>query len=146
MRVVHLFLDCANILKPDPDHILIQGLSDYAPAYARMAEAIHAGRPLTVVFRHPTCAAWLRTAQQKHGPERIEVVTISYRGRLAQLWGVEIPAWVTFEAIARSGLLDAPLRAQPGQRFEDVVLKAFYLDSVPDTSSKAVERDADKSG
>ena len=45
MSVVHLYLDCATILKPDPDHILIRGLSDYVPAYARMAEAIHAGPP-----------------------------------------------------------------------------------------------------
>ena len=126
MSTVHLYLDHANILKPAPDHILIRSLSDYVPAYARMAEAIHAGRPLTIVVRHPTCAAWLQTAQEKYGPERVAVEPISHRGRLAELWGVEIPDWVTDEAIARSGLLDVPLRAQPGQRFEDVVLEAFY--------------------
>jgi len=91
-----------------------------------MVEAIHAGRSLTVIVRHPTCAAWLQTAQEKYGPERIEVVTISHRSRLAELWGVEIPDWVTDEAIARSGLLEVPLQAQPEQRFEDVVLEAFY--------------------
>lgn len=53
-------------------------------------------------------------------------MTISHRGRLAELWGVEVPDWVTDEAIARSDLLDVSLQAQPGQRFEDVILEAFY--------------------
>jgi len=126
MGSVQLYLDPAQILKPAPDHILVEGILDYVPAYARMAEALHAGQPLTVVVRHPTCAAWLRAAQDKYGPERIQVQEITCRSRLAELWGVEVPAWVSDDAIARSGLLDVPLQAQPGQRFEDVVLEAFY--------------------
>jgi hypothetical protein len=47
--------------------------------------------------RHPTCAAWLRAAQQKYGPQRIQVTTVTPRRRLAELWGVELPAWVTDE-------------------------------------------------
>jgi len=126
MDVVCLCVDYACLLKPGPDHILVEAIADYVPAYARMAEALHAGRPLTVVVRHSTCAAWLRAAQEKYGPERIQVQEITCRGRLAELWGVEVSAWVSDEAIARSGLLDVPLQAQPGQRFEDVVLEAFY--------------------
>jgi len=123
---IHLHLDHAHVLKPALDHILVEAIADYAPAYARMVEAIHAGQSLTVVVRHPTCAAWLETARQKYGPQRIQVTTVTPRRRLAELWGVEIPAWVTDEAIARSGLLELPLQAQPGQRFENVVLEAFY--------------------
>lgn len=126
MIPVQLYLDHTRILKPTPDHILVEDIADYIPVYARMAESLHAGQPLTVVVRHPTCAAWLRAAQDKYGPQRIQVVEITHRGRLAGLWGVEIPDWVTDEAIARSGLLDVPLRAQPGQNFEDIVLEAFY--------------------
>ena len=126
MSLVQVYLDGARILKPSRDHVLVEDISDYAPAYARIAEAIHAEQPLTVVVRHLTCAAWLQAAQEKYGPARVEVVTISHRGRLAELWGVEIPDWVTDEAIARSDLLDVPLRAQPGQSFENVILEAFY--------------------
>jgi hypothetical protein len=102
---IHLHLDHA--------HILVEDIPDYAPAYACMAEAIHTDQPLTVVVRHPTCAAWLRAAQQKHGPERIQVTTVTPRRRLAELWSIELPAWVTDEAIARSGLLELPLQARP---------------------------------
>jgi len=123
---IHLHLDHAHILKPAPDHILVEAIADYAPAYARMAQALHAGQPLTVVVRHPTCAAWLEAARQKYGPQRIQVTTVTPRRRLAELWGVELPTWVTDESIARSGLLELPLQAQPGQRFENVVLEAFY--------------------
>jgi len=126
MSAIQLHLDHARILKPAPDHVLIEAIPDYVPAYARIVEAIHAGQSLTVGVRHPTCAAWLQTAQQKYGSERIEVVTISHRDRLTELWGVEVPDWVTDEAIARSDLLDVPLQAQPGQSFENVVLEAFY--------------------
>jgi len=121
MSVVHLDLDHARIFKPGPDHILVEGIPDYA----RMVEAIHTGQPLTVVVRRPTCAAWSQAAQQKYGPERIQITTTSHRSRPAELWGVEVPDWVTDETIARSDLLEVPLRAQPGQRFEDIVLEAF---------------------
>ncbi|HUS70961.1 MAG TPA: hypothetical protein VM075_09345, partial [Anaerolineae bacterium] len=125
-RIIRLCLDDTHILDLAFDHVVVQGIADYAPAYTRMAEAIHAGQPLTVVVRHSTCAAWLRAAQEKYGPERVRVQEVTCRGRLAELWDVEIPAWVTDEAIARSGLLNVHLQAQPGQRFEDVVLEAFY--------------------
>jgi hypothetical protein len=123
---VRVNLDYASVLQPAPDHVLVKDIPDYVPAYARMTEAIHTDQSLTVVVRHPTCTAWLQAAQEKYGPERIQITTISHRGRLAELWGVEVPEWVTDEAITRSGLLDVPLRAQPGQCFEDVVLEAFY--------------------
>jgi len=126
MTSIQLCLDHARILEPAPDHVLVETVSDYVPAYTRMVEAIHAGRPLTVVVRHPTCAVWLRAAQDRYGPQRIHVHKVTCRTRLAEWWGVESPAWATDEAIARSGLLDVPLQAQPGQRFEDVVLEAFY--------------------
>ncbi|MGA9348015.1 MAG: hypothetical protein WBW48_04330 [Anaerolineae bacterium] len=126
MSLVQVYLDRARILEPSRDHILVEDISDYAPAYARIAGAIHAGQPLTVVVRHQPCAAWLQAAQEKYSLECVEVVTISHRCRLAELWGVEIPDWVIDEAIARSNLLDVPLRAQPSQSFENVVLEAFY--------------------
>jgi len=37
MNVVHLYLNHARILKPAPDHILVEAIPDYIPAYARMA-------------------------------------------------------------------------------------------------------------
>ena len=126
MSPIQLHLDHARILKAAPDHVLIEAIPDYVPVYAQMVEAIHAEESLTIVVRHPTCAAWLQAAQDKYGSECIQVEPISHRSRLAELWGVEIPDWVTDEAIARSDLLDVPLQAQPGQSFENVVLEAFY--------------------
>jgi hypothetical protein len=46
MNPVHLHLDHAHILKPAPNHILVEAIADYAPAYARMAQALHADQPL----------------------------------------------------------------------------------------------------
>ncbi len=126
MSTVYLYLDHARILKAAPDHFLVEDIPDYVAAYVRVAEAIHAGQSLTVVVRHPTCGAWLQTTQEKYGPERVEVLIISHRDLLAELWGVEIPGWVANEAVARSDLLEVPLRAQPGQSFENVVLETFY--------------------
>jgi hypothetical protein len=101
MSSTQLYFDHARILKPAPAHILIETITDYVPVYARMVEAIHAGQPLTVVVRHPTCAAWLRAAQDKYGPERIQVHEITGRERLAELEGVEVPAWASDETSAR---------------------------------------------
>jgi len=126
MSLVQVYIDRACILKPSRNHVLVEDILDYAPSYARIAEAIHAGQSLTVVVRHQTCAAWLQAAQDKYGSECIQVEPISHRSRLAELWGVEAPDWVTDEAIARSDLLDVPLQAQPGQSFENVILEAFY--------------------
>ena len=72
MNVVHLYLDYTNILKPAPDHILVEAIRDYTQAYTQMAEAIHAGQPLTIIVRHPTCAAWLQAAQEKYSSEHIQ--------------------------------------------------------------------------
>jgi hypothetical protein len=92
-----------------------------------MTQALHAGQPLTIVVRHRACAAWLQRAASKYGPERIAVQEITRRGRLSDLWGVAVPAWVSEQDIERSDLLALPpLRAQPGQSFEDVILEAFY--------------------
>ena len=79
MSPIHLYLDHAHILKPAPDHILVEAIADYVPTYARMAQ------PLTIVVRHPTCAAWLETARQKYGPQRMQVTTVTPRRRLAEL-------------------------------------------------------------
>jgi len=85
-NLVQVCLDHTRIIQPAPDQTLIEAIADYVPAYTRMVEAIHAGQPLTVVVRHPTCAAWLRAAQDKYGPERIQVREVTCRGRLAELW------------------------------------------------------------
>jgi hypothetical protein len=42
-----------------------------------------------------TVRSLLESARQKYGPERIQVTTVTPRRRLAELWGVELPAWVT---------------------------------------------------
>jgi hypothetical protein len=123
--VVVLFAN-AQILTAQPDQVSADDLGGYVPAYAQITEALHADNPLTLIVRHPTVAAWLRAAQERYGPHRIQIVSVTARSRLAELWQVEVPAWVTDEAIIRSGLLDVSLQAQPGQTFENAVLQAFY--------------------
>ena len=124
--MVRLCMDGGCILKPESGDVLMKNISDYAPIYARIVAAIHAGQPLTVVVQNPTCASWLQVAQQKYGVEQIQIEIISHHSRLADLWKVTIPDWVSNQAIARSGLLDIPLQAQPNQSFENVILEAFY--------------------
>lgn len=126
MYPTRLYFDFANILKPDANYILVEGIIDYVRVYSQLIEAIHSNRPLTIVVHHATCTAWLQAAQEKYGPERIRVEAITPRNQLTKLWGLEVPIWVTDEAIIRAGLLDIPLQAQPGQGFENVVLEAFY--------------------
>jgi hypothetical protein len=74
---IHLHLDHAHILILASDHILGEAIADYVPAYAQMVEALHADQPITIVVRHPTCAAWLETARQKYGPQRVQVTAVT---------------------------------------------------------------------
>jgi hypothetical protein len=50
-----------------------------------MTESLHASQPFTIVVRHPTSAAWLRAAQRKYGPQRIQVTTVTPRRWVAEL-------------------------------------------------------------
>jgi len=59
MGLIYLYLDHTHVLEPAPDRFLVEAISDYVPAYARIAEAMHADQPVTIVVRDPTCAAWL---------------------------------------------------------------------------------------
>jgi hypothetical protein len=124
--MIDLYVDAIGIVAPEPGSVLVEGVADYAPAYACMAAAIHAGETLTVIVRHATCAAWFRVAAQQYGSEHIHVETITYRGQLAARWGVEVPAWVRDADIAAAGLLDVKAAKQPGQRFEQIILEHFY--------------------
>ena len=127
MTVVRLCIDHAGVLEATEDQVVVNELQDYARAHQEMTQALHAGNPLTIVVRHRACAAWLQRAATKYGPERVAVQEITRRGRLSDLWGVAVPAWVSEQDIERSDLLALPpLRAQPGQSFEDVILEAFY--------------------
>jgi hypothetical protein len=93
-----------------------------------MAESLHAGQPFTIVVRHPTCAAWLRAVQQKYGPERIQATTVTPRRRLAELWGIEVPAWVTDEFRYGVKSLLQLESANPNQyACQEVVLKCYPL-------------------
>ena len=127
MTSVRLELDQAAILEPSPDAVVVEAISEYVPAYERLTEAIHAGRPLTLIVRHRACAAWLKRVAARYGPDHVTVREITRRARLAELWGITLPDWVSEQDIERSGLLELPpLRAQPDQSFEDVMLEGFY--------------------
>ncbi|MBS1253764.1 MAG: hypothetical protein MAG451_02817 [Anaerolineales bacterium] len=127
MNVVEVYLDNAAIVEPTSEDILVENVADYIPAYSAMTAAIHASRPLRIIVRHRAAGIWLQRAQEKYGVNRISVAEVTRRGRLAEHWEVDIPAWVSEQDIERSDLLDIPpLRAQPGQRFEDVILEGFY--------------------
>lgn len=127
MTVVRLCIDHAGVADTTEGQVVVNELQDYARAHREMTGALHAGKPLTIVVRHRACAAWLQRAAAKYGPERVTVQEITRRGRLGELWSVTVPAWVSEQDIERSDLLALPpLRAQPGQSFEDVILEAFY--------------------
>jgi len=52
--------------------------------------------------------------------------TIDARGALTQVWGVDIPEYITNEDIVQTGLLSSDLRPQPGFSFEDTLLSHYY--------------------
>lgn len=127
MSVIEIYLDNTAIIEPTSEDVLVESVADYAPAYAEVTTAIHASRPLRVIVRHRAAGIWLQRAREKYGANRFSVEEVTRRGRLADLWEVDVPAWASEQDIQRSGLLDIPpLRAQPGQRFEDVILEGFY--------------------
>lgn len=123
---VRIILDYSMVLDTQPDRVRVESIRDYVSVYAQMVKAIHDRQLLTITILHPTCAAWMQIAQEKYGVECIRIVNVTPRNRLAELGGVEIPAWITDEAVVRSGLLDGSLQARPGQSFENAVLESFY--------------------
>ncbi|NMC13242.1 MAG: DUF3783 domain-containing protein, partial [Chloroflexi bacterium] len=52
--------------------------------------------------------------------------TLDARGALTQVWGVDIPIYITNEDIVQTGLLSSDLRPQPGYGFEDTLLVNYY--------------------
>ncbi len=127
MSRVEVCLDYAELLEPGDDDVLVANVSDYVGAYAKLTHALHAHRPLRVIVRQRACGEWLKRAQAKYGLSRIAVTEISYRSRVEETWGVEVPDWISDEDLIASKLLDlASLRAAPGQSFEDLVLEAFW--------------------
>lgn len=127
MGDVQLWLDLTEIVDATSDDLVVSGVADYVPAYRAITDAIHRGQALRVIVRHRACAAWLREAAAKYGPVQIQVREITYRRRLSELWGVQLPSWLSDRDLRASQLLDLPpLTARPGQSFEDLILEAFF--------------------
>ena len=122
---VRLLFDYAGIIEPDQGQTLVTETAHYAPAYDRMARALHTQKNLGLIVRHRTCAAWFCVAQGKYGAEHIEIEEITYASQLAERWAVTVPEWVSDVEVENSRLLKVDIRAAPGQTFENVLLERF---------------------
>ena len=92
-----------------------------------MVEAIHADQPLTVIVPHPTfglAAGYPGEVRPETYPGR-DHLSVGSAGRTEARRS--LTGSPTSEAIARSDLMKVPLQAQPGQRFENVVLEIYSL-------------------
>lgn len=128
MTQITIYLDYNNLLDEGEAEQRITEIADYVPVYRAIARALQDGDPLSVSIERNAraCAAWLRRMAEQRGEQHFTFVDVTPGSRLAEKWGVEIPAWVTDRAIRRAGLLDAPVTAHAGEGFEDVVLRVFY--------------------
>jgi hypothetical protein len=126
MAKVTIYLGSLEILSKIQTDLDAASISDYVPIYDRLVRAIHAGDEISVKVTNNTIGTWLGSLQERYGIERIKIERLTYRGRLSELWGIDIPDWVKENQIENAELLDVAISAQPGRDFEDFVLEVFF--------------------
>jgi len=123
---VQLILGPQDLLSSIECDLVLSDVSEYVAVYDKIAAAVHGDEKLVVAVSDQTAAGWLRTMAAKYGESRIDIRTISYADRLADLWQVEIPDWVEEKDVCDSNLLEFDIHAVPGQDFDTIVLSAFF--------------------
>jgi len=126
MEKVTIYLGSPEILSKIQTELEATSIPDYVPIYDRLVRAIHAGDEISVKVTNNTIGTWLGSLQERYGIERIKIERLTYRGRLSELWGIDIPDWVKDNQIENAELLDVEISAQPGRDFEDFVLEVFF--------------------
>jgi hypothetical protein len=126
MAKVTIYLGSPEILSKVRTELEASSIPDYVTVYDRLVQAIHAGDEISVKVTHNTVGNWLSSLQDRYGSDRVHIEHVTYRGRLAKLWGIEIPDWVKDNQIREADLLDVEISAQPGRDFENFILEIFF--------------------
>lgn len=128
MTQITIYCNYSGLLDEGQAKRRIAKIADYVPAYRDIAQALQEDELLTVTIERDArvCEAWLRRMAEQRGKNQFEFVEVTPRSRLAERWGVDIPAWVTDRAILWAGLLDEAVSVQAGDSFGDIVLRHFY--------------------
>jgi len=128
MAQITIYQDYSGLVAEEEAELHLTQIADYVPVYRAIARALQRGETLTVAIERQArvCEAWLRRMAEQRGQASFEFVPVTPRSRLASLWGVEIPKWVSDQAIRNAGLLNKPVSAKPGETFEDIIARCFY--------------------
>ncbi len=134
MAQIIIYQDYSDLLDQREVDQRVTEIADYVPVYRAISEALQEDELLTVSIARDAvvCEAWLRRMAKQRGEKHFAFVDVTPRSRLAERWGVEIPAWVSDRAIQRAGLLDEPVSARAGESFSDVVLRCFFSPHLTD--------------
>ena len=122
-------IDTSGLYADDKDNLLVDTISKYPFAYKQLHNAIHSGRPISLLVRDSTVAEWLTTLARAYGDTYVRVLTYTPQEALAARWGVPVPADVSGADLQRSGLLNLQITAKQGQSFWDALLEHFYGDA-----------------
>ncbi|MFQ5854903.1 MAG: hypothetical protein ACE5LU_04575 [Anaerolineae bacterium] len=126
MTLATIYLGSLELLGTISADVQVNGVADYVPAYDQLVRALHAGEDITVAVSDPNVGAWLRRLQDRYTSDRIQIVELTRRQRLREIWNIQVPNWVTEDQIARAQLLNVTISAPPGRDFEDFILEVFF--------------------
>ena len=126
MASVTIYLGSREILSKVQTDLEVASIADYVPVYDRLVSSIHAGEKISVKVTNSTVGTWLNSLLTRYGVEQVRVDRLTYRARLTELWGIEVPDWIQENQIAQAQLLDVEISTPPGRDFEDFVLEVFF--------------------
>ena len=104
----------------------ISKISEYVDAYSNILASFHNHQNIRYVIYIQPVFQWFKNMASRYQQNSFVFETIDARGALTQVWGVDIPEYITNEDIVQTGLLSSDLRPQPGFSFEDTLLSHYY--------------------
>ena len=100
--------------------------SDYVDLYYQIKDKILKGEKLKILIRNRTLLSWLKPLEIKYDHEYIGLKTVTHRSALSEKWMVEVPDYVTDEAIKNLNLLNIGIIPKEGQVFSEIILEQFF--------------------
>ena len=126
MAEVTIYLGDSDILSNVQTDLEAASVSDYVPIYDQLVKAIHNGKKISVKVSHNSVGNWLKDLGNRYGTNHVNIKKLSYRGKLKDLLGINIPDWVQESQIRDADLLSIDISPKPNTEFEDFILNVFF--------------------
>lgn len=123
--MIRIVSDLDHLVK-DTDELVASNVSDYVSVYERILQAFDKKQNLAVYVQLSAVEHWFKQMAERYPEGSFVFERIDARTRLQQLWGIAIPETIVPAEIIEAGLLDLETTPNPGDRFEDFLLEAFY--------------------